>query len=986
MPTLVSTGQLTIVDQNDTSIVKLTNESHIVPTDADGENGDYFGCSTTVNILLGTTDDSANWSVVALPSSGVVGSLVGRTYTVTGLSVDAGYVDFTATKLGASPLVARFTVTKAKQGVSGQSLTIVPSSQGFTFVDDVATPANQTISFTVLKKNISGTVEWYVDDGAIISTDPNESGSASLAGFLFGTGGAVTGETAYLNVSQLEARQQVVVTAVCSGATATYTVVRLDYNTAEAGATRNVHRGTWADSTAYGIGDTVIHNGYGWSCIQAHISSGSVLPPTYPATSNSYWTLAAVKGTDAKLAYLTTSSYVFTIGADGSVSPSSIALSAVGQNVAGSPTFSIGSGTATLTGTGNARTLTATNLTTDQARIDITWDGLTDSVTVTKVRTGTDGISVVMGNEAHVMPAGSDGTVSSYAGSGTTVMVYEGETALTASATAVTSAFRIDTITQAPASAIAVGAVSYSGTTATIAQHSGMAVGQDTVSLVIPITVYRANGTSVTIKKVQTLSKSKTGATGATGATGISGLNFSEAKSLFLDPTFQTGPNSIALYNNSGGGAVTITREAKQTDSPFADSGFNLKISNTGAASPGIGGFINSFNGRASAVFVQRFIAKIPVGYTLADASNAMGDGYTATWLTSKAGTGKFEEYILVRRCGATGSFSSSGHIYLVGTAGTPAAPVNWYLAYSAAYDFSSIGFANVVATLSNDSQTIPTDNAGNNGVYTGAVSTMTIYNGATDDSANWTVTAAPSSGVTGSLAGKTYTVTAMTVDSGYVDLTAARSGYASVTKRFTLTKAKAGVQGATGATGAQGPAVSITASRAASFTSTDGTLDASQSDIVFTAAVSGVTNPTYAWTFSGLQTNPTASTTSTQTITAAQFGTSKSATVTCTVSGTYKDVVTIVRLEKSTAAAGATVGAEFGVNISGQITSANASTYIADAAIGSAQIGSIALVGTSNFSVKSATAGARMEMDSRVIKIFDSNGTLRVKLGDLTA
>jgi hypothetical protein len=67
------------------------------------------------------------------------------------------------------------------------------------------------------------------------------------------------------------------------------------------------------------------------------------------------------------------------------------------------------------------------------------------------------------------------------------------------------------------------------------------------------------------------------------------------------------------------------------------------------------------------------------------------------------------------------------------------------------------------------------------------------------------------------------------------------------------------------------------------------------------------------------------------------------------------------------------------------KITSGNISTLIADAAIGSAQIGSLALVGTNNFSVKSATAGARMEMDSRAIKVFDASGVLRVQLGDLT-
>lgn len=68
------------------------------------------------------------------------------------------------------------------------------------------------------------------------------------------------------------------------------------------------------------------------------------------------------------------------------------------------------------------------------------------------------------------------------------------------------------------------------------------------------------------------------------------------------------------------------------------------------------------------------------------------------------------------------------------------------------------------------------------------------------------------------------------------------------------------------------------------------------------------------------------------------------------------------------------------------QITPSNVTTYIDNAAIGAAQIGSINLVGTSNFAVKSGTSGARMDMDSRRIKVFDTSGVLRVQLGDLTA
>lgn len=69
-----------------------------------------------------------------------------------------------------------------------------------------------------------------------------------------------------------------------------------------------------------------------------------------------------------------------------------------------------------------------------------------------------------------------------------------------------------------------------------------------------------------------------------------------------------------------------------------------------------------------------------------------------------------------------------------------------------------------------------------------------------------------------------------------------------------------------------------------------------------------------------------------------------------------------------------------------GPITTGNVGTLIPTAAIGAAQIGSIALVGTSNFSVKTANTGGRTEMNSRVIKVFDASNTVRLRLGDLEA
>ena len=106
-----------------------------------------------------------------------------------------------------------------------------------------------------------------------------------------------------------------------------------------------------------------------------------------------------------------------------------------------------------------------------------------------------------------------------------------------------------------------------------------------------------------------------------------------------------------------------------------------------------------------------------------------------------------------------------------------------------------------VTAVLSNDSHNIPCNTSGTPSTYAGAVTTMSVFVGATDTSTSWTYTATPTN-VTGTASNnnRTYTVTGISADTGYVDITATRSGYSSVTKRFTLAKSKQGNTGATGA------------------------------------------------------------------------------------------------------------------------------------------------------------------------------------------
>lgn len=105
-------------------------------------------------------------------------------------------------------------------------------------------------------------------------------------------------------------------------------------------------------------------------------------------------------------------------------------------------------------------------------------------------------------------------------------------------------------------------------------------------------------------------------------------------------------------------------------------------------------------------------------------------------------------------------------------------------------------GSSGTVIDLSNEAHTVPTDADGYNGVYTGATTTASLFIGSTEDSANWTWTATPSGGVTGTAtnSNRTYTVSAMSVDVGTVTFTANKTGEAQRTAVFTISKAKGGV------------------------------------------------------------------------------------------------------------------------------------------------------------------------------------------------
>jgi len=170
-------------------------------------------------------------------------------------------------------------------------------------------------------------------------------------------------------------------------------------------------------------------------------------------------------------------------------------------------------------------------------------------------------------------------------------------------------------------------------------------------------------------------------------------------------------------------------------------------------------------------------------------------------------------------------------------------------------------GQAGVTAFLTNEAATISAAADGTVGSFSGINTDIKVYVGLSDDTSNWTVTRTNSTGVTSTLSGSNVAITAMTVDSGYVDITATKSG-TTVTKRFTLAKSKTGASGAAGATGATGatgasgaPAITsylTNESVTISCDSSGNTLSGALANAVTSMKViNGTTDDTANWSFS---------------------------------------------------------------------------------------------------------------------------------------
>ena len=409
----------------------------------------------------------------------------------------------------------------------------------------------------------------------------------------------------------------------------------------------------------------------------------------------------AIQNAIAKTVDITAPSQVFKYGAGytGTPTPASIVLTAIPKNFtptsyqwqylngstwtnisgATSSTYSVAPGNTTLFPSGvYTRTFRCICNGDEKLSDNFTLAKLADGATGAA---GKDAYTILLTNESHAFA----GSVSAAVAGATScaVAAYKGATQVVAT---------IGSITGLPAGMTA--SIANNGTTTAIITFTvttSMKTASGTVN--IPITV---DGKSFT--RVFSYSIAFKGAIGQTGATGQPGESIN-GKMLYKDPEFKLGMNGVARYSNAPDdilAKLTLERITKPSDAP-TQSGYCLKVTCKAAQSPGYGGVYQSITSRANAVFVQKIIAKIPVGYKINTASNSMGTGYTDTWLTPTEGTGKYTTYLRKVVCGATGTFSTGGHVYITGNpAPSESVPLEWYIAFMTCFDQTSDGYADI--------------------------------------------------------------------------------------------------------------------------------------------------------------------------------------------------------------------------------------------------------------------------------------------------
>lgn len=184
--------------------MQLDNDYQGIPVDSDGNYTEFPECTTTATVMYGTQDITDNCTYTITTSQNIQGSWnkETKTYTVTGLTADSGWVNIKAAYLNNLVVSKQFSL--AKQYAGPQGIPGVGIDGKTTYLHIQYAPV-QNPTAAQMSKTPNKYIGTYTDFSGVDSTDPSKYTWAKFEGDqgaqgVPGTPGA-NGKTPYFHIA-----------------------------------------------------------------------------------------------------------------------------------------------------------------------------------------------------------------------------------------------------------------------------------------------------------------------------------------------------------------------------------------------------------------------------------------------------------------------------------------------------------------------------------------------------------------------------------------------------------------------------------------------------------------------------------------------------------------------------------------------------------------------------------------------------------------
>lgn len=184
--------------------MQLDNDYQGIPVDSDGNYTEFPECTTTATVMYGTQDITDNCTYTITASQNIQGSWnkETKTYTVTGLTADSGWVNIKAAYLNNLVVSKQFSL--AKQYAGPQGIPGIGTDGKTTYLHIQYAPVQNPTS-AQMSKTPNKYIGTYTDFSGVDSTDPSKYTWAKFEGDqgaqgVPGTPG-VNGKTPYFHIA-----------------------------------------------------------------------------------------------------------------------------------------------------------------------------------------------------------------------------------------------------------------------------------------------------------------------------------------------------------------------------------------------------------------------------------------------------------------------------------------------------------------------------------------------------------------------------------------------------------------------------------------------------------------------------------------------------------------------------------------------------------------------------------------------------------------